>query len=937
MSGTMQPRTPDEEARWREALVLLDELLALPEAQRPDALDAVADTATRSLLLRWLDSHARSEGLLDGDAGAYFGHERGLQGKRFGRWRLDQEIGRGGMAVVYRATSVEAPAGQQAAVKILSLGALARQGGASRFVHEEQLLSRMRHPGIATLFDAGTGEDGTPWFAMALVEGERIDHWCERKAQDTRERVELLLQVCDAVAYAHRNLVIHRDIKPSNVLVDETGSARLLDFGIARLSELDAAPAPERTATALRALTPEYAAPEQFEGEPPSTAMDVFGLGALLYRLLTGHPPRRADAGSADTGTLSPSRAVRGDGARDPAQRRQLAKRLRGDLDTITMKALAHSPEQRYASVDAFAEDLRRWRDTRPIRARAPSVRYRAGRFVARNRWGVAATAAVAVALLAGVGGIAWQGEKARRQAERAELTQAFLRDVFDQANPLQRGNRAMRIEDVLRQAAQQAPQRFASRPDLQADALRMVGELQALNGDNSGAVQSLQAAARLEPAPAAAAWDDARRRALQMQARALTGIGRTGEARSLLQGWLDADRPSGHLTPMHCQGQAQLAGLLADGDSRRAQLQAARQDCLRLPAGSSARLAFAGALANALRSAGDHAASLALADAELGSLEALPDAGRGHWYERLQLDAARVHALGFFRRHAEAEAHARRTVQAVEAHVGKDSPLLAGPLQVYGNALHRMGRPDQALAQMRRARALIESHGEIQDRKALALLLLDMGVVAHQQGANRDAERYWEDALQAYADAGLRQALDVGTVMSNLSYARMERGAYREAADIGLQAVDFFRRRTPGRLDMIAVAEFNVCIALAQLQDTAAIAHCEQGAALDKRYTPDDTVLIGEGQQYLADAHCMLGQWPPALAAAERAIALLEPLAATGNQDAGHPLVLARHHRAEALAGLGQRAEARRALAAIRPADYDWPSAERARDAILR
>src|SRR5690606_14955684 len=212
--------------------------------------------------------------------------------------------------------------------------------GRAQFLREPQILLRLRHPCIAPLHDAGIAEDGTPWLAMALVEGARIDDWCAARTLDAHARVRLVLQVCEAVAHAHRSLVIHRDIKPSNVLVDQDGRVRLLDFGIARLGEAG----DERTATALRALTPEYAAPEQFTGAPATTAMDVYGIGALLYRLLAGVGPRPDGARAGATTGLAPSRAVAGNPALSQALQRRLARVLRGDLDAIVMKALATSP-----------------------------------------------------------------------------------------------------------------------------------------------------------------------------------------------------------------------------------------------------------------------------------------------------------------------------------------------------------------------------------------------------------------------------------------------------------------------------------------------------------------------------------------------------------------------------------------------------------------
>ena len=256
-----------------------------------------------------------------------------------------------------------------------------------------KILARLNHPNITPLVDSGIAGDGTCWLAMPLVEGERIDRWCDAHAPDAHAIVRLYLQVCSAVAYAHRNLVIHRDIKPSNVLVDDAGHARLLDFGIGQFADA----AGERTHTLWRALTPGYAAPEQLRGAPPGTAMDVYGLGALLHRLLTGRTPQ---SGAADgQATARPSLLVRE--ASDAYHRHYVP--LKSDLDRVLLKALAEEPEQRYATADALADDLRRWLDGLPVLAQKPGLAYRARKFAARNRVGVVASVLLAISLAAGV------------------------------------------------------------------------------------------------------------------------------------------------------------------------------------------------------------------------------------------------------------------------------------------------------------------------------------------------------------------------------------------------------------------------------------------------------------------------------------------------------------------------------------------------------
>ncbi len=925
----MQPDQPDPQASWTEAFEKLERLLELPPGERDAALASEPDERVRAQLEGWLRNHERKSGLLDVDVQSIVDPRAAIANRRLGRWQLENRIGQGGMATVHRASSVTPPVGQQAAVKVMSLGVLAQQGS-ERFLQEQRTLSRMRHPGIASLFDAGVADDGTPWFAMALVEGERIDHWCDARGQGIDDRVGMVLQVCEAIAYAHRNLVIHRDIKPSNVLVDADGHAVLLDFGIARLAEDIES---EQTATALRMLTPEYAAPEQFTAAPASTAMDVYGLGALLYRLLAGVAPCVATSPDAHTRTLPPSRARMQGVADDDAGRRQWARQLRGDLDTIVMKAMAHDAEQRYASVDALAEDLRRWRATRPILARPPRLGYRTRRYLQRHRWGVAAGASLVIAIIAGVIGIAWQGQQARLQAERAELTRDFLREVFAEANPLHRGNRGADIETVLRQAAAQAPLRFADRPDLQAETLQLVGELQRLNGDNTGASDTLSKAWALQSGTDLD-WDENRRRAVLSFAASLSSIGKPADARVLLSDWLARDPGERTTSILHCRGHSEVSRLDDNIAAARERLERVHAACLALPAGTPARTGVVASLSSARRLDGDHAAAMALVDAEESALAALPSLTPEAWIERLRLATERAQGLRFLRRDAEAERNLDALITEAGMVIGNDNVFLAAPLQVRAAQLNRMDRSDEAEALLRRALESIERDGQVQNRPLKSRVLMDLGVTAHNRERPDDAEAYWRQALDAFDAAGLQASLDVGVTLSNLTHAAAARGAHGEAEAFGRRAVAFLDAHAPERLDKIALAEFNLCIALAHQRNPEAIAHCERGASLDRTFTPDDIALIGEGQQYLADAHCLLGAWRPALDAADRAIALLEPLAGTPGSSADHALWLARHHRVEALAGLGRRDEARRELSALSPG-YDWPAMARARKAI--
>ena len=420
---------PEKLAHWQAADALFDQWLDLPVDERDGWLAAqtLADPVRRRLA-RLVGAHCRPQAGLDPTGS-------NLAGARLGDWALDSELGRGGMAVVYRAWREEGMARQQAAVKILTLGALGATGR-ERFHREAEILARLNHPNVTALIDSGVADDGTCWLAMPLVDGERIDRWCEANALDARAIVRLYLQVCGAVAYAHRSLVIHRDIKPSNVLVDAGGHVRLLDFGISQFADAEG----ERTQTMWRALTPGYAAPEQLRGDPPSTAVDVYGLGALLHRLLTGRTPNAAT----ETETTRPSLLVRD--ASDAYHRHYVP--LKSDLDRVLLKALSEEPERRYATAEALADDLRRWLDGRPVLAEKPKPGYRLRKFVARNRMGVAAGVLLAASLAGGIGATLWQAGEARRHAALADQQAELARHEAENAR--MRAHRAEAVRDFV-------------------------------------------------------------------------------------------------------------------------------------------------------------------------------------------------------------------------------------------------------------------------------------------------------------------------------------------------------------------------------------------------------------------------------------------------------------------------------------------------------
>ncbi|HVS02414.1 MAG TPA: serine/threonine-protein kinase, partial [Thermoanaerobaculia bacterium] len=395
----------------------VDRLLAAAEDPPPDGAGALGDRAPH--LLAALEEELSAAP----PAGT---------GQRIGPYRLVEVLGRGGMGVVWLAERDDGAFSKRVALKIVPDWE-ASDDLPRRLRAERQILAGLEHPNIARLLDGGVTAEGVPYLVMEHVEGEPIDAYCEGRDLGVRDRLALVLAVCDAVAAAHRRLVVHRDLKPGNILVTAEGGVKLLDFGIAKLLDEGGDGGPTRTG--LHPLTPQFAAPEQLTGGPITTATDVWGLGALLYRLLAGRSPHAAQG----TTTQAVMRAICEEDPRPPsraARQPQLARHLAGDLDAIALRALRREPAERYASVEALADDLRRHLRGLPVAARPPSLAYRA-RKLARRRPGAVAAAALALgAIVVVVLGLLQQARLAERERLRAEAVTAFFTGVLRQADP---------------------------------------------------------------------------------------------------------------------------------------------------------------------------------------------------------------------------------------------------------------------------------------------------------------------------------------------------------------------------------------------------------------------------------------------------------------------------------------------------------------------
>jgi len=432
------------ERRWQAARALFAEALELPEAERLAFVEGRAreDRELLAEVRSLLESHAAAGSFL---AGTEIGVLHRMDDpdppeivrERIGPWRVVRLLGQGGMGRVYLGERATGDYEQQVAIKVVA-GGLESAEIVRRFHTERRILAALEHPGIARLLDGGRTEDGQPYFVMEYVEGREILAFADERRLDLRPRIGLFLEVCAAVEHAHQRLIVHRDIKPTHILIGTDGRPKLLDFGIGKLLQSADGETPvAATATRGRFMTVAYASPEQILGQETTTSTDVYGLGGVLFELLTGSRPyRESGAGSRRTedailrGTLRRASTAVGTA--------KLRRSLRGDLDNVLAKALAKSPAERYVSVAALAEDLQRYLEGRPVRAREAGLVYRGAKFMTRHRWAVAGTVAAvaAVAVLSTIYTIRLRDERnrARVEAAKAQEVTSYLIGLFGEA-----------------------------------------------------------------------------------------------------------------------------------------------------------------------------------------------------------------------------------------------------------------------------------------------------------------------------------------------------------------------------------------------------------------------------------------------------------------------------------------------------------------------
>ncbi|TKR30158.1 serine/threonine protein kinase [Luteimonas gilva] len=849
------------EDRWRRIRTLFERLAELPAERWRERLaeacggDRELEREVLDLLIADADAAQPQERIARGvEAMAADTGER-LAGMRLGPFRLLEPIGRGGMGAVWLAERADGQFAQRVAIKLVRSQWDENELHA-RFRAERQMLADLRHPNIASLIDGGVTADGKPWLALEYVDGVDLCRYAERQRLDLRQRVALFLTVCSAVTHAHARLIVHRDLKPSNILVRDDGMVKLLDFGIAKLID-----APAAQATAIRAFTPEYAAPEQIRGEPVTTAVDIYTLGLLLYELLTGRGPYaldRATPSAYERAALEqtptrPSQAVARDAAEGAnaaelaAQRRltpqRLRRELRGDLDAIVLKALRKEPEQRYASVQDLAGDLRAWLQHRPVEARRGGWRYGAARFLRRHAFAASMGAVAAAALCGGLGVALWQAQQARLQrdvavaeASKSRAVVDFMRGLFELADPDKARGEQVTARELLARGASDIRGRFEKQPEVRAELLAAMADAQRGLGLYADALPLAEEASRLGRELGA---DSIYRSAELNRVRSLLALARYDDALAALAPLRAASAED-----------AENAALRADAEYLRAQ-------ALR-----------------ALNRFDEADAAYAQAYREQTRLHGAGD-------RRSQDVAMRYVALLVLRdRKQEAETLARATLAAVRERTGRRDPHLAEAIASLAVVLANNGPLSEAEA-LRREEVEIRRAAQGADHPDTVGALNNLAAVQY-------AQRRFAEAADTFAAVLAKRRAQFGdahplvaTAASNLANCELELGRAgngkrlaEEALRIRLAQYGPDHHTTAAALLTLGAAELDLG------EYAAAERHLRESVrAYDKAMGAGSTHALAALRE-LTRAELLAGHADPQCVAAERAYAMAPPRA---------------------------------------------------------
>ncbi|GAB5537799.1 MAG: serine/threonine-protein kinase [Rubricoccaceae bacterium] len=855
------------------------EALEQPHDKRAGFLESACDNADeRQAVQQLLDADALdSPFLLDeplvrlssDDSGA----EADIEGRRVGPYQLKRLLGRGGMGAVYLAEREDV--GRDVALKIVR-GDLADPSARRRFLFERRVLGRLEHPSIARLYDVGVAEDGTPYFAMEHVEGVPVTDYCDHRQLGLEARLRMFEAIGRAVQHAHQHFIVHRDLKPSNIYVTPKGDIKLLDFGIAKaLDEAESAQEDNtHTATGRRLLTPAYAAPEQHTDAPVTAASDVYSLGVVLFELLTGSRPETATT----MGTLPkrPSTVVTESDVTSStaAATRQttvdrLARRLRGDLDVICLKALQPEPERRYASAEAFVDDIKRHLEGLPVTARPDSARYRLKKFVRRHQQGFWASV-VGALVLAGVVGfytVQLQAERDRAltEATKAERVSGFLTDLFGAADPYEevQGD-TLRARDLLARGAARVEAELADEPEVQATVLDAIGDVYVRLGlfEDAEPVLSRALAIRREVlAPDALELAESYRNLawVHMERGEFAAADSLGELALAIVGPVARTLETARAYYVLGTSRYRQANYPA-ADSLH-QLAGALFESLAGPnddetVGNLAQLSH---VADAM---GDDSTATVHAAAVLTARRRAYGENHPHVAEALNDVAFRLRRQG---RYNEAEPLYRESIALKRRLLGDDHPAVATSLNNLGVMFGIAGRYDEVGPLLEEALAIRRArYGDVHPLVGGTLGSLSMLAITQEDYELAVARQ--DEALEIYQQLYDGDHPSITSVLLNQGQVRYQQGQFREAERIYREVLDMERRLRGGDHEQVAKALNNVGAALVgQARYGEAQPFLEDALAMYRRVVGPEHMFVGIPMRHLGRIETARGRYAEA------------------------------------------------------------------------
>jgi serine/threonine-protein kinase len=907
--------------RWQRVQELFEAALDLPAEEREAYLRAEAGDDAELM--------AEVASLLAADSGPLMDRLRGLVrdaasdladatafswiGRTVGRYRLLREIARGGMGTVYLAERADAAYEARVAIKFVR-ASIAAPEVLRRFLAERQILADLRHPNIARLLDGGAADDGTPYLVMEYIDGQPIDEYADRHGLDVRERLLLFRKACDAVQHAHGRLVVHRDIKPSNILVSEDGTPKLVDFGVAKLLEPSGAEreGPTQTAMAGGLLTPAYASPEQVRGEPITTSADVYALGILLYKLLTGALPYGA---STRRGTEL-ARAILEEPPQPPsrAQARPVSpdastEPLDRDLDAILLTALEKEPSRRYPSVERLSDDIGRYLDRQPVLARPATRAYRLRKFVSRHRGGVLAGVGIA-ALVLGLSAfytarLAHERDLARQETRKAEQVTTFLERLFQVSDPSEARGATITAREVLDSAVQRVPTELADQPEVQAALLYTLGNVYSSLGLERDARSILERGLELrrridgDDDPSAGAF-------LRRLGMVETQLGQFDSAAVLIRSAIERleGEPDGG----------------SDALAARVNLVAALRRTGRLSEADSVVL---DAIARARRSGPDSMLTLAL-NARVAVLlnqrkavEAEPLAREG-WERNARArgedDPVTItslnnlgQALYLQSKLTEAEPIMRRVLELRRRVVGDDNPFTGTAWNNLSALLQAQGRPEEAEQTARKALAILRTnYGD--DHQRVSNVMSNLGSMLLAQGRLEEAEQMDRDALAIMGRVLAPGHVNIAVAHNNLAHVVEEQGHLAEAEAEYRSAIAEMEKNASAPIAVKATFFANLGRVLdLQGRTTEAEETLRKALSIQREYLPSPHANTATTLALLGDLLVRTNRAADAEPLLREALQMREAILAPDHWG----IALTRSVLGQCLAALGERAEA--------------------------